>query len=149
MNALENGPEERASQSAGDADAVEAGRKIILLVEDNESDRHVYGTLLWYNGYSVLHASDGATALRRASEASPDLILLDLMLPGDLDGIDVAERLRGEGSTTPIIVLSAMARQDVSERLDAAGIAAYLEKPVDPYVVVRAVMREVGGPQRT
>lgn len=123
---------------------VEEGGKVILLVEDNEMDRQVYGRLLWYNGYTVLHAPDGDSAISRALESQPDLIVLDMMLGGDMTGLDVAIRLREEGLDIPMIALSAVKREEFGSALDDAGISAYLEKPIDPFAVVREVARRIG-----
>lgn len=119
--------------------------RVVLLVEDNETDRHLYGRLLWYNGYSVLHAADAETAIATALDARPDLILLDIILAGERTGIDVARRLRSEGMDIPMVVLSAVTREELGAAVDDLRIAAYLEKPIDPFVVVREVLRHVGG----
>lgn len=123
---------------------VEEGGKVILLVEDNEMDRQVYGRLLWYNGYTVLHARDGDSAISRALESLPDLIVLDMMLGGDMSGLDVAIRLREEGLDIPMIALSAVKREEFGTAIEDAGITAYLEKPIDPFAVVREVARRIG-----
>ena len=120
-------------------------RGVILLVEDSESDRHLYGRLLWYNGYTLLHAGDGHSAIRIALESRPDLILLDVTLAGELSGLDVARRLRGEGLDMPIVGLSAHKRDELGPAVEEAGLSGYLEKPVDPFVVVREVLRHLGG----
>lgn len=119
-------------------------RQVILLVEDHEADRDIYGGLLWYNGYDVIHAPDGASALEKASDFSPDLILLDIRLPGELNGLDVARTLRSQGLEAPIIVLSAVPQQEIRSAAAEAGVTAYIEKPVDPFVVVQEVMRRIG-----
>lgn len=127
---------------------VEEGSKVILLVEDNEMDRQVYGRLLWYNGYSVLHAPDGHSAIARALESRPDLIVLDMMLGGDMTGLDVAIRLREEGLDVPMIALSAVKREEFGSAIEDAGITTYLEKPIDPFGVVREVARRIGSAGR-
>jgi two-component system, OmpR family, response regulator ResD len=130
----------RAEGSAGGT----AGRQVILLVEDTEADRDVYGGLLWYNGYDVVHVGDGPSAMERALELQPDLILLDIILPGELDGLEVARRLRARGMKTPIIALSAHSSDEFGDRVEDARVDAYLEKPIDPFSVVREVIRRVG-----
>jgi CheY-like chemotaxis protein len=127
----------------GAPDSVEQ-RGLILLVEDNEMDREVYGRLLWYNGYGLVHAADGESAIALAHDAHPDLIILDMMLEGELTGLDVAVRLRDEGVKVPMIGLSAVSRAEFGSAIEEAGIAAYLEKPVDPFVVVKEVLRQLG-----
>ena len=125
-------------------DAVNRTR-VILLVEDDETDRHLYGRLLWYNGYSVLHAADGETAVATALDSRPDLILLDIVLAGEMTGLDVARRLRSDGLDVPMVVLSAVKREELGPAVEEDGIVAYLEKPLDPFAVVREVLRHVGG----
>lgn len=136
----------RGRSDASTGQTPERYRKRILLVEDNEADRDVYGGLLWYNGYEVLHVPDGESALAEFRESAPDLVLLDILLPG-ISGIEVARRLRAEGFAKPIILLSAVARDQLGEDITALGAAAYLEKPIDPFSVVREVMRLVGPSQ--
>lgn len=118
---------------------------LILLVEDNVVDREVYGRLLWYNGYGLVHASDGEAAVALALDARPDLILLDMLLDGQMTGLDVAVRLREEGLDVPMIALSGVKREEFGSAIEEAGITAYLEKPVDPFEVVKQVLRHLGG----
>jgi CheY-like chemotaxis protein len=136
----------RGPDRTGDSTA-EGDRRVILLVEDMEADRDVYGGLLWYNGYEVVHAGDGESALAKARETRPDLILLDIRLPGLLSGLDVAAQLRREGFETPMVVLSAVQRDELGPEVERSGVGLYLEKPIDPFDVVRAVMKVVGPAQ--
>ena len=144
MQAIGDAADGDREESGGGRSAAEERRKVVLLVEDHEADRVMYGALLWYNGYTVLHAPDGESALLLAMETPPDVILLDIMLPGKLSGLDVAARLRGVGFEMPMIVLSAVAREDLGSAVERAGITAYLEKPITPFAVVREVLRRVG-----
>lgn len=118
---------------------------LILLVEDNAVDREVYGRLLWYNGYGLVHASDGESAVALALDARPDLILLDMLLEGAMTGLDVAVRLREKGVDVPMIVLSGVKREEFGSAIEEAGITTYLEKPIDPFEVVKQVLRHLGG----
>lgn len=122
-------------------------RQVILLVEDTDADRDLYGSLLWYNGYDVVHATDGDEAVERALEIGPDLILLDITLSGKMNGLEVARRLRQQGFSGPIIALSAHSEQEFGDAARAAGMGAYLEKPIDPFAVAREVMRRLGHAQ--
>ncbi len=99
----------------------------VLLVEDDEATRHAVAANLIGHGYGVREAQDGEEALRRWEESRPDLILLDLGLPG-IDGLAVVRRVRRE-ATTPIIVLSA--RDEERDKVAAldAGADDYLTKP--------------------
>lgn len=119
----------------------------ILLVEDTEADRDVYGGLLWYNGYNVLHAATGEEGVELALAHRPDLVLLDVRLPGEMSGLDVAARLRQEGLDIPMIILSAIPSEELDDAVCALGIMVHLEKPIDPFVVVREVMKRVGTAQ--
>lgn len=142
MNMPEDGSGDAGSGDATPESGDPAG--VILLVEDNEVDREVYGRLLWYNGYSLLHAADGESAIAMALESRPDLIVLDMLLEGELTGLDVAVRLREEGLDVPMIALSGVKREEFGSAIEEAGIIAYLEKPVDPFAVVREVLRHAG-----
>src|SRR5690242_11162131 len=86
--------------------------KTVLVIEDEKdlSDLIIYN--LQRNGYEVFAAADGNAALELAAKHSPDLILLDLMLPG-IDGTEVARRLRGDSRTaaTPIIMITAKSEE--------------------------------------
>lgn len=148
MNAAQDEHGSRDESPAADAapagsDAPRRGQ-VVLLVEDSEADREFYGRLLWYNGFDVIHAADGDAALARAVESTPDLILLDIMLPGAMNGLDVARRLRERGDRTPIVVLSGGPRDQLEAEARAAGVQSYLQKPIDPFAVVREVARHIG-----
>lgn len=121
-------------------------RRVVLLVEDDEVDRHLYGGLLWYNGYDVVYAEDGESAVEKAVASRPDLVLLDIRLAGELSGLDVARLLRDRGVGVPMIVLSALSQAEAGAEAEAAGVTAYIEKPADPFDVVREVMRRIGEP---
>jgi two-component system, cell cycle response regulator DivK len=126
-----------------------SGRHVILLVEDTEADRDMYGGLLWYNGYDVVPAEDGPTAIERALDIDPDLIVMDIMLGGEMDGLDVARTLRERGLRTPIIALSAHSSDEFGDRVAAAGLDAFLNKDVGPFAVVKEAMRRIGHPRST
>jgi len=106
-----------------------AGKRI-LVVDDDAKTVELVKLYLSRDGYKVLTAYDGIEALRLARESRPDLIVLDLMLPG-LDGLQVCRTLRGE-SDVPIIMLTAKtAEQDRLIGLDL-GADDYVTKPFSP-----------------
>ena len=104
----------------------------ILIVEDNEPNRDMLSRRLARRGYEILVAEDGAIGLELARTDAPDLILLDMSLPG-LDGWEVARRLKAaaETRTIPVIALTAHAMAGDREKALAAGCDDYDTKPVE------------------
>lgn len=104
----------------------------VLLVEDNEMNRDMLSRRLTRRGFDIVVAEDGIEGVRLASEAQPDLILLDMSLPG-LDGWEVARRLKADAAThaIPIIALTAHAMAGDRERALQAGCDDYDTKPVE------------------
>jgi DNA-binding response OmpR family regulator len=118
----------------------------ILVVDDEPRIVQLVRDYLEHGGFTVLVASDGPAALRSARTGRPDLVILDLGLPG-LDGLDVARALRREGEV-PIIMLTA--RTEESDKLIGLELGAddYLTKPFSPKELVarvRAVLRRAEG----
>ena len=117
-----------------------AGR--VLVVEDDESIADVLRRTLRQEGHEVRSSADGVEALRTAEEFVPDLVILDLGLPG-LDGVEVARRLRAD-SDVPILILTA--RADLDDRVEGldSGADDYLGKPFERQELLarmRALMR--------
>ncbi|HEX6938950.1 MAG TPA: response regulator [Longimicrobiales bacterium] len=119
--------------------------KTILIVEDNEDNLMVYRTILEHVGYDVIDARDGEEGIARASEAHPDLILMDISIP-KIDGWEATRRLKQEEDTRdiPIIALTAHALEEDREKALSVGCDGYLAKPVEPRRVVAEVERYVG-----
>ncbi len=115
----------------------------VLVVEDEASFAEALTIGLGREGFAVSVASDGADALRRFDELDPDLVLLDVMLPGR-NGFRVCADLRAEGNETPILMLTAKSGEyDEAEGLDA-GADDYLTKPFEPKELsarIRALLR--------
>jgi DNA-binding response OmpR family regulator len=122
-----------------------AGKRV-LIVDDDKKTVELVKLYLNRDGYRVLTAYDGIEALRQAREGRPDLIVLDLMLPG-MDGLDVCRTLRDE-SDVPIIMLTAKTtEQDKLTGLDL-GADDYVTKPFSPKELaarVRALLRRLPG----
>ena len=119
--------------------------QLLLVVEDDLSLREALHYNLIGEGFRVVVARDGTSALRIARELQPDLIVLDLLLPG-LDGLDVCNVLRSEGNVMPILMLTA--RDAVTDRVAGLRVGAddYLTKPfsMDELVArVKALIRRV------
>ena len=114
----------------------------VLIVEDDPSTIELVRLYLQRDGYKVIAAMDGTEGLRLAREARPDLVVLDLMLPG-MDGMQICQALREE-STVPIVMLTA--RVEEEDRLAGLDMGAndYITKPFSPRELaarVRAVLR--------
>jgi DNA-binding response OmpR family regulator len=114
----------------------------VLVVEDDESIADVLRRTLRQEGHEVRSSADGVEALRTAEEFVPDLVILDLGLPG-LDGVEVARRLRAD-SDVPILILTA--RADLDDRVEGldSGADDYLIKPFERQELLarmRALMR--------
>ncbi|HKP17722.1 MAG TPA: response regulator [Gaiellaceae bacterium] len=112
----------------------------VLVVEDNEKNMKLFRDVLQAKGYGTLEASSGEDALELASAHIPDLVLMDVQLPG-IDGIETLERLRENERTAsiPVLALTAQAMHGDRERFLAAGFDGYLSKPVDIAELVGAV----------
>ncbi len=131
-----------------DAEIGGAPYRRALVVEDEAALREVVAQYLAVDGFTVSQAASGLEALRLAEAQPPDLVVLDLMLPG-LDGIDVCRRLRAH-SAVPIIMLTA--RGDEADKLIGFEVGAddYVTKPFSPrelVVRVRAILRRVEASQ--
>ena len=114
--------------------------KRILVVDDEPAIQRALRRNLIAAGYEVLIVDDGMQAVELVREHQPDLILLDICLPGDLDGVDVCVQVR-RFSQTPIIVLSALAQQQVEVIGLLSGADTYLYKPVDLQTLIDTVER--------
>lgn len=100
----------------------------ILIVEDEQSIVDILSFILVKEGYNTIEALDGPTGLQLALEQNPDLVLLDLMLPG-MDGFEVCERIRAAGSAVPVVMLTAREEEDDKVRGLELGADDYITKP--------------------
>lgn len=107
-------------------------RKRILVVEDNPMNMELVCEVLEAHGYEVWQATSAAEALERLKRVKPDLILMDIQLPG-LDGLALTKRLKQEPATRDILVvaLTAHAMKGDRDRILEAGCCGYLPKPID------------------
>ena len=105
----------------------------ILLIEDNEQNRYLATFLLEQHGHEVVHAATGPRGLELAATCAPDLILLDIQLPG-MDGHAVARALKGDPKlkSIPIVAVTSYAMAGDREKVLAAGVEGYIEKPINP-----------------
>jgi len=111
----------------------------VLIIDDEPNIRRMVGALLGAEGYDVRDASDGASGVRRATETEPDVVLLDLMMPGDMDGMTSLERLRAEIPDSPVVMMSGKAGLSDAVRATKLGAFTFLEKPLTPEGVLLAL----------
>ncbi|MFA4990194.1 MAG: response regulator [Candidatus Omnitrophota bacterium] len=106
--------------------------KKILIVDDNENNRLLMSDILEYRGYEILQAEDGAKGLSMAAGLKPDLILLDMQMPG-IDGFAAAKILKSDPLTRDIkvIVVTSLAMKGDREKIMALGVDDYIAKPID------------------
>ncbi|MBU2549119.1 MAG: response regulator [Proteobacteria bacterium] len=117
-------------------------RKTVLIIEDNEQNIYLMDFILRNAGFEVIQARDGASGIDKALEASPDLILLDIQLPG-MDGYAVAGKLREADGLreAPIVAVTSYAMVGDKEKALAAGCTGYIEKPINPETFIAEISR--------
>ena len=105
--------------------------ELILIVEDNERNRRLARDILAHRGYRTAEAETGEEAIQLAGELHPDLVLMDIQLPG-LDGIEALRRLRSDAATRgiPVMAVTASAMAHDRHQIMAAGFDAYQSKPI-------------------
>jgi len=115
---------------------------IILIVDDNETNRKLCRLLLQKNGFETIEAEDGATGIKMAKEHLPSLILMDIQMPV-MDGIAAMKALRAEPETAsiPVIALTSYAMKEDKEKFLAKGFDGYISKPIDKNAFIDAVLK--------
>src|SRR5215212_1863765 len=111
----------------------------ILIVDDEPNIRRMVGALLSAEGYEVRDAQDGVSGLARALETEPDILLLDLMMPGELDGMATLARLRESLPDVPVVMMSGRAGLSDAVKATKLGAFNFLEKPLSPEGVLLAL----------
>ncbi len=114
--------------------------KRILIIEDDPSFSRAINHIVEKEGYEVSTASNGMTGLRMAKDNPPDLLILDVMLPG-LDGFEICSQLRADESTEklPIIMLSAKGQEADKTTGLSVGANEYLTKPIDRALLLEKI----------
>lgn len=104
----------------------------ILIVEDNKNNSSLLSDILAFNGYEIALASDGKEGVALARELMPDLILMDIQMPG-MDGMTAGSILKGDPATSglKIIALTSFAMRGDQEKFMVAGFDGYLSKPIN------------------
>lgn len=120
--------------------------ELILVVEDNEKNMKLFRDVLQAKGYRTLEATSGEEALGLAGDHLPDLVLMDIQLPG-IDGLTALARLREDERTASITVLAltAQAMQGDRERFLESGFDGYISKPVNVMEFIETVKRYCEG----
>lgn len=113
-------------------------RRLVLLVDDYDDGRQMFATLLADAGFDVAEARDGYEAIDRARRLHPDVILMDLSLPG-LDGSEASRRLKADSRTRQIPIVAVSAHPFVEEGSSACD--SFVAKPCTPDQLVRAIAR--------
>ncbi len=107
--------------------------KRILVVEDNEKNMYLIGFILRNSGYEIIEARTGEEGVELAIKEKPDLVLMDIQLPG-IDGLETTRRIRESEVVggVPIVALTSYAMTGDREKALNAGCTGYLEKPINP-----------------
>ncbi len=119
--------------------------KRALVIEDNENNMKLITFLLEKSGYSTLWADNGKTGIDLAINEKPDFILLDIQLP-DMEGTEVLKEIRRleKDKETPIIAVTSYAMSGDREKLLGAGCNGYIEKPIDPLLIIDQIREVIG-----
>lgn len=119
---------------------------MILIVEDNETNQLLASTVLEREGFRVELATNSVEALEKLNRTPPDLILMDVQLPGQ-DGLSLTRRLKADQNTAaiPIVALTALAMLGDRERTLDAGCIGYIPKPINTRTFAAEVRRYLAG----
>jgi two-component system cell cycle response regulator DivK len=111
---------------------VNDGKKLILIVEDNDKNLKLARDVLQFAGLRTIEATTAEDGIAKAQAERPDLVLMDIQLPG-MDGISALKKLREDERTRsiPVVALTASVMRTDRERFDAAGFDGFLQKPID------------------
>jgi len=115
----------------------------VLIVEDQPDIRKLIRMTLEFEAYEIAEAADGTQGLHMAEEFKPDLVLLDVMMPGEFDGLQVCQRIKGNPSQAHIKVVLLTARGQASDLDDGQNVGAdeYLVKPFSPLQLIDTIER--------
>jgi two-component system, cell cycle response regulator DivK len=119
---------------------------LILIVEDNEKNMKLVRDVLQVKGYATLEAGTAEDGIRLAGERRPDLVLMDIQLPG-MNGIEALGVLRADPATAkiPVIAVTASVMQQDRKLITEAGFDAYIGKPINLKEFLDTVGRTLGG----
>jgi two-component system phosphate regulon response regulator PhoB len=117
--------------------------KRVLIVEDQADIRKLIRMTLEFEPYEIYEAANGITGLQLANEVVPDLILLDVMMPGEIDGLQVCARVRANPAlrATRVVLLTARGQTQDRDAGQQAGADEYLIKPFSPLQLIETIER--------
>ena len=106
--------------------------ELVLIIEDNETNRKLLRDVLQFKGYRTIEAETGEDGVTLAMQHKPDLILMDYQLPG-IDGIEAFHRIRNASNTAhiPIVAVTASAMPEEAKKMTEAGFDGFLTKPIN------------------
>ena len=119
--------------------------KTVMIVEDNELNMKIFGDILDAHGYQTIRIPDGEQALETARSRHPDLIVMDIQLPG-VSGLEVTRRLKqdDELKSIPVVAVTAFAMKGDEDRIRDGGCEAYIAKPVRIEELLETVRQFLG-----
>ncbi len=119
--------------------------KTILVIEDNDLNMKLIRTLLKLKNYQTIEAVDAETGIQLAREYHPDLILMDIQLPG-MDGLTATRVIKNDSAIKdiPVVALTGDAMQGDDRKTGDAGFASYLAKPIDTRSFLESIGRVLG-----
>jgi len=126
-------------------DAITANMKTALIIEDNENNLELIRFILEQANYKTRFAMTGLEGVQQVLSIPPDFVILDIQLP-DINGLEVLKRIRASkiGKDIPIIAMTSYAMSGDREKLLAAGCTSYIEKPIDPMLVIKQIELAIG-----
>lgn len=119
----------------------------VLIVDDSPTETHKIGSMLSKNGYTVISADSGAGGIESARANLPDLVLMDIVMPG-MNGFQATRELTKKGSATahiPVIIVSTKDQDTDRMWAQKQGASGYLTKPVDEKQLLQAIKAALGG----
>lgn len=116
-----------------------------LIIEDNENNLELIKFILEKANYKTRFVMTGLEGIQQVITIPPDFVILDIQLP-DINGLEVLKRIRAHpiGKDIPIIAMTSYAMSGDKEKLLAAGCTAYIEKPIDPLLVIGQIEKAIG-----
>ncbi len=124
---------------------MQGGRKKILLVEDNHMNRVLVREILTLQGYDIIEAESGTDALKVLAAERPDVILMDLHLPG-MDGVTATRIIKSDEriASIPVLALTASAMRGEEDKILSKGFDGYVAKPIERKKLLEAISEKIG-----